>query len=224
MNTRVLITAMLASIAAISCGGGEGASASRPTNPAVTIRFIGPDGNLYAPKRVELFRLGSGGESQPMKTWEDGVTTDLGVELVPGDIYDVLTGSSGERDLFEDTALRFTAPEGPVDLGTLDLRALGLTMISPARGAVLTSYPVEFSWTAYTNTAADQELNVCERLGSGCAGAWNFSGTSYSLTEAEKTESIQGRAASWWLYYTFTTTEGYEVRMSTLEIPFTLPE
>ncbi len=83
MNTRVLVAAtLLASIAATSCGGGEGASASRPTKPAVTIRFIGPDGNLYAPKRVVLFHLGSGGETHPMKTWEDGVTTDLGVELV----------------------------------------------------------------------------------------------------------------------------------------------
>ncbi len=136
-----------------------------------------------------------------------------------------MTDSWGERDVFEDGTLRFTAPEGSIDLGTLDLRALGLTMISPARGAVLTSYPVEFSWTSYTNTAADQELNICaERLGNGCASARHLSGTTYSLTEAEKTESIQGRAASWWLYYTFTTTEGYEVRMSTVEIPFTLPE
>ena len=228
MNTRVLITAMLASIAAISCGGGgNGGSAIRPTNPAVTIRYIGPDGNLYAPKRVVLFHLGGDGTTQPMKTWEDGVTTDLGVELIPGDLYDVRADSPGRRGVFADSVVRFTAPEGPIDLGTFDLRPLGITLISPAAGAVVTSYPVEFTWTAYENPDADQVFKVCAELignGNGCVRHTIFEGTSYSLTAAEKADAFAGRSANWSINVSFTTTEGHEVWYYGQAARITLPE
>ena len=228
MNTRVLLAAtILASIAATSCGGGgEGGGAVRPTNPAVTIRFIGPDGAAYAPKELVLFHYGVGDEF-PMKTWEDGVTTDLGVQLVPGDLYDVMAYSRGRQGVFGSTTIRFTAPEGPIDLGTFDLRPLGITLISPAAGAVVTSYPVEFTWTAYENPDADQVLRICAELignGNGCVRHTIFEGTSYSLTAAEKADAFAGRSANWSINVSFTTTEGHEVWYYGQAARITLPE
>ena len=226
MTTRALVAATLfTAIAASSCGGGgEGESPSRPTNPAVTVRFIGPDGTPYAPKEVILFHIGVG-DLFPMKTWDDGVTTDLGVELVPGGTYDVRADGWGRRGVFADTVIRFTAPEEPVDLGTFDLRPLAISMTAPAPNTDLTSYPVEFTWSAYANSAATQQLMICaERLGNGCVNLRNFAGTTYSLSSAEKTDSIAGRAANWQLELKFTTAEGYQVSHYTQVVPFTFPD
>lgn len=208
---------LLAAVGALGACGGED-TPQRPDNPMVTIRFLGPDGEPFTPRHVSLSELKPFGEhsmSWNLNAWGGDVYTDEGdVQLVPGERYALLLASWTEG-VFDATTIYFVAREGPIDLGTIDLRLHGFSVISPADGITATAYPIDFAWTPYANPAfaqATYEMSL-----------WGYGGARGSVTmrpslstafrlEATDAERLGSREARWKVYVWLSTPEGFEVQ------------
>lgn len=226
---RILLPlAALLALAVVSCGGGGDGSdqGPRPTNPAVTVRFVGADGKPFRPDHVELDRFHADhkdDETWVLGTWDTGEYMDHGeVQLAAGESYTVYA-ASWTPGAFNATNIRFTAPmAGTIDLGICDVSTQGISMSSPASGAVLTSYPVNVAWTPMTRSGVTYQLQVDSRLDLKGYLASPSQATSYSLTAAN-TAAIGTREVTWRLGVNYKTAEGYTIDQYTIPVPFTLP-
>jgi hypothetical protein len=195
----------------------------------VVAHFVGASGAAMDPTATtsgQVFVWDGAGSRWPLSPRPDGaLTCTVDAPAVAGRSWQLLVFLyQYGTPTFAATYVDFTAGAGLVDLGTIDLGTHGLSMVSPAKDAVETSYPIDFVWTPYDRpdvTASDYSPSI---------GAVHMDGGYYTPRTSEthfvlpaRTRSMSGKGY-WSVSVSYRTPSGQRVTQETYGTGLTFPD